>query len=36
MRIKWFLVGAIVASIIWALVFTSLGQRWIYALFGVQ
>lgn len=36
MRIKWFLVGAIVASIFWALVITGLGQRWIYALFGVQ
>jgi len=34
MRFKWFLIGAVTASAVWALVITGLGQQWINALLG--
>lgn len=34
MRLKWFLIGAVSASIVWGLVITGLGRQWINAILG--
>jgi arginine exporter protein ArgO len=34
MRLKWFIIGATAASLIWLAIMSSLGLQWINALFG--
>lgn len=32
MRLKWFLIGVITASVVWTLIITGLGRQWINAI----
>lgn len=34
MRLKWFIIGAMAASLVWLIVISGLGLQWVYALSG--